>query len=142
MDASVKIYSNRVDDTHATSQKFIENLSRSLEVNDSGGPGQERGVARVGTKSAASRTKNETIAVNVDSINAVNIDRMRATDPMFSKMTEAFDEGGARGMLMTNLVSQSTHQIILIHYPSQSFFYHIRFHYFYCVVSPIFPLNA
>ena len=113
MDASVKIYSNRVDDTHATSQKFIENLSRSLEVNESGGPG-ERGVARVGTKSAASRTKNETIAVNVDSINAVNIDRMRATDPMFSKMTEAFDEGGARGMLMTNLVSQSKHNINLI----------------------------
>ena len=101
----MKIYSCRVDDTHASSQKIIENLSRTLGVDD-GGEDNDRRAARVGSKSASSRLNIvNTIASDVDSINASKIERVQATDPMFHKMSKAFDDGGAKGMLMNNLVS-------------------------------------
>ena len=104
----MKIYSCRVDDTHASSQKIIENLSRTLGVDD-GGDDNNRRAARVGSKSASSRLNIvNTIASDVDSINASKIERVQATDPMFHKMSKAFDDGGAKGMLMNNLVSLHT----------------------------------
>lgn len=101
----MKIYSCRVDDTHASSQKIVESLGRSLGVNEDR-EGHEQGASRVGTKSASSKLNiAETIATNVDTINAAKIERVQATDPLFYKMSKAFDDGGAKGMLMTNLVS-------------------------------------
>ena len=113
LDASVKIYSCRVDDTHASSQKIIESLGRTLGVEGR----EERGAARVGTKSASSKLNiADTIATNVDSINSAKLERVQATDPLFYKMSKAFDEGGAKGMLMTNLVSTSP-IVIIVFYP-------------------------
>jgi condensin complex subunit 2 len=93
-----------VDDTHASSRNILESLSRTYTV-DNGAEGQERGTARVGTKSASNKLNiANTIASDVDSINAAKIERVQATDPMFHKMSKAFDDGGAKGMLMNNLV--------------------------------------
>jgi condensin complex subunit 2 len=48
-----------------------------------------------------------TIEKNVNNINIPAAERegsSSAADPMFHKMSQAFDEGGAKGMLMANLV--------------------------------------
>ena len=83
---------------------MLRNLSNA---DREGGNGSEaRGESRVGTKSA-SRKLNiaNTIEANVSNINAAKIERVQSTDPMFLKMNKAFDDGGAKGMLMANLVS-------------------------------------
>lgn len=85
---------------------MLRNLSNA-DREAAGGDGSDtRGESRVGTKSA-SRKLNiaNTIEANVSNINAAKIERVQSTDPMFLKMNKAFDDGGAKGMLMTNLVS-------------------------------------
>ena len=111
LDASVKIYSNRVDDTHASSHRILESLSRTYTNDD--GEGNQRGAARVGSKNASSKLNiAETIETNVDNLNAVKVESQQATDPMFHKMSKAFDAGGAKGMLMANLVSNTHDQLL------------------------------
>lgn len=109
LDASIKIYSHRVDDTYASSHRILESLSRNGNVgggdNEDGEPNTERAAARVGSKSASSRLGvAETIERDSKLLNAVKVEADQAADPMFHKMSKAFDEGGAKGMLMTNLV--------------------------------------
>ncbi len=114
MDASVKIYSNRVDDTYASSHRILESLSRNgINEEDDGDnestPGAPKSKSRVGTKSSSNRLNvAQTIERNVSAINVVKLENDYAVDPLFHKMSKAFDEGGARGMLMNNLVSSST----------------------------------
>lgn len=113
LDASVKIYSHRVDDTYASSHRILESLSRNGGGEDENGT-TERAAARVGTKSASNRLNiAETIERNPECLNSVKVDSEHATDPMFHKMSKAFDEGGARGMLMNNLrVTQGTCSLV------------------------------
>lgn len=102
LDASVKIYSHRVDDTYASSHRILESLSRNGGEDDNGNT--ERAAARVGTKSASNRLNiAETIERNAENLNSAKLESEHAADPMFHKMSKAFDEGGARGMLMNNL---------------------------------------
>lgn len=91
----------------------MENLSRngdssSQDANDDGEDAAAGGVkkpAKVGSKSASSRLGLiNTIERNVSNINNAATESDTLTDPMFQKMSKAFDEGGAKGMLMTNLV--------------------------------------
>jgi condensin complex subunit 2 len=68
----------------------------------------KRGNAKVGSKNTSSRLNiAETIEKNVENINAPVLDTANFTDPLFHKMSKAFDEGGAKGMLMYNMVSYS-----------------------------------
>ncbi len=107
----MKIYSHRVDDTHASGHRILESLSRNGNAADAGEeddqtPEGESGArSKVGTK-AASRRLNiaETIERNIESLNGTGADNTQTTDPMFHKMSKAFDEGGAKGMLMNNMV--------------------------------------
>ena len=46
-----------------------------------------------------------TIEKNVDNINQAVIEKGQTVDPTFHKLSKAFDEGGAKGMLMNNMVS-------------------------------------
>jgi condensin complex subunit 2 len=113
LDASVKIYSHRVDDTHASSHRILESLSRGgaddsddQNVNADGKPNKT--TAKVGSKHISSRLNIEsTIEKNLENINMVSIEKFQSVDPTFYKMSKAFDEGGARGMLMNSLVSVS-----------------------------------
>ena len=112
LDASVKIYSHRVDDTWSSSFRILENLSRGNTGDEDGDA--ERGdasgakpAARLGSKAVSSRLNlTSTIEKNVSSLNAEQLDAEHTADPMFHKMSQAFDEGGAKGMLMANLVSE------------------------------------
>ena len=105
LDASVKIYSSRVDDTWSSSFRVLENLSRNDGGFDSDeAAGGDAGGARIGTKAASKRLGlTETIEHNPSMLNIDDLDADSAVDPMFHKMSLAFDEGGAKGMLLTNL---------------------------------------
>lgn len=107
LDASVKIYSHRVDDTYSTSFRILENLSRSnnVEDGDDADGDESKRAARVGSKAISNRLNlTATIEKNIDSLNSDNVDSEHTADPLFHKMSQAFDEGGAKGMLMANLV--------------------------------------
>lgn len=110
----MKIYSNRVDDTYTSSHRILESLSRngtsnehvSDEENDAEeGEHPEGGARKPKSKTSARLNIATTIERNVSALNAVKLENDVAVDPMFHKISKAFDEGGAKGMLMNNLVS-------------------------------------
>ena len=112
IDASVKIYSHRVDDTWTSSLRMLENLSRNALDEDSDNEREEEGSekvekqAKVGSKSKSRKFDLlRTIEKDVSKLNATSLEQQGRIDPMFHLMSKAFDEGGAKGMLMTNLVS-------------------------------------
>lgn len=92
----------------------MENLSRSdahndgdecFERSESDDEETQRKPARVGSKTASHRLGlADTIERNIEALNASKLDSEFVTDPMFQKMSQAFDEGGAKGLLMNNLV--------------------------------------
>lgn len=102
LDASIKIYSYRVDDTWNSSYKILENLSRTEQkhgVDDAGS--DEEGGARTARKTR--KTHARTIEKNLKNINLKAYDTECEADPLFHKMSQSFDEGGAKGMLLANL---------------------------------------
>ncbi|KAG7349937.1 condensin complex subunit 2 [Nitzschia inconspicua] len=113
LDASVKIYSYRVDDVHLTSYKVLANLNRTDSNKDDkrnktnkespDGDIQENGTKsqRTGTKSAGGAV--ETLEHNLSNINIHKLDAAFDIDPLFHKMSKTFDEGGAKGLLLANL---------------------------------------
>ena len=61
---------------------------------------------KVGTKASSTRLNiTETIERNPVLLNSIKLENDYSVDPSFHKMSKAFDEGGAKGMLMNNLVS-------------------------------------
>jgi len=116
LDASVKIYSCRVDDVHLTSYRVLANLNRTDrgkgtdETNDDAvgenpAEGVEEGrAAKVGRRNNAGKGRmTETLESNIANINMNNLDSVYDIDPLFHKMSKAFDEGGAKGLLLVNL---------------------------------------
>jgi len=109
----VKIYSHRVDDTHASSHRILESLSRNDNGEEGDGDadgeneaGPVKRTAKVGSKANSTRLNIESmIEKNADNINQATVEKNQSADPTFQKMSKAFDEGGAKGMLMNNLVS-------------------------------------
>ncbi|KAF1334096.1 Condensin complex subunit 2, partial [Globisporangium splendens] len=109
LDASIKIYSYRVDDTWNSSYKILENLSRTDDNsgkqigeadNDDDDDPDEPKSAR---KAARKHTAAKTIEKNLNNINLKNYELEFEADPLFHKMSQLFDEGGAKGMLLANL---------------------------------------
>ena len=95
----------------------MENLSRNGgDYEDDGNgdeldevEGQVRKPAKVGSKSTSAKLGlTNTIEKNSKSLNMIKVEGESITDPMFQKMSKAFDEGGAKGMLMNNLRLSST----------------------------------
>lgn len=102
IEASVKIYTHRVDDTLNLSSKIIENLRGNIAAEEK----QDEDIEnpKDSTTKPAKRTHSiKTIEKNVENLNAEKIEKEHIADPLFHKMSKAFDEGGAKGMLMTNL---------------------------------------
>ncbi|CAK4069476.1 unnamed protein product [Aphanomyces euteiches] len=109
LDASVKIYSYRVDDTWNSSFKVLENLTRGDEVRHDDGD-EEATEKRTTSKKL---TVANTIETNLKNINMKSVDLEFQVDPLFQKMSQAFDEGGAKGMLMVNLSVHNGCKIVL-----------------------------
>ena len=119
IDASVKIYSHRVDDTWTSSMRILQNLSRNSEPqeDDDEEGDEEGGPQGKTTKTASKKASNRldvtrTLEKNLANINAQKVDNQTMVDPMFHRMSKAFDEGGAKGMLMANLVPISIQTIL------------------------------
>jgi condensin complex subunit 2 len=109
LDASVKIYSYRVDDVYLTSYKVLANLSRN--ENKQTGKQQQNETQRDDDddndeeQAAPKQTKKagNTLEGNLANINTNKLDSAFDIDPLFHKMSKAFDEGGAKGLLLVNL---------------------------------------
>ena len=120
LDASVKIYSYRVDDVHLSSYKVLANLNRTGDDHDedgnedgAGGNGSKK-KSSVGGKYAGNFGRSvQTLETNAESLNMNKLDSAFDIDPLFHKMSKTFDEGGAKGMLLANLsVSTDTCGIV------------------------------
>lgn len=106
LDASVMIYSYRVDSVHKDTYKVLGSFSR-------GGPGGQEdepeaaggeGVDEEGKKKKpARRTFTSTIETNLSNLNVKTHEISAKTDPLFQKTSASFDQGGARGLLLNNL---------------------------------------
>lgn len=108
LDAGVKIYCSRVDSVHVNAFKVLGGLSRSgndtsaasdddSELNDTAANPEKR------RNRSAKRTGRSTLETNLSNITSHKLETDLAVDPLFHKMSAAFDEGGAKGMLMNNL---------------------------------------
>ncbi|KAK1945693.1 Condensin complex subunit 2 [Phytophthora citrophthora] len=102
LDASIKIYSYRVDDTWNSSYKILENLSRT-EQKHGGEDAASDGEGATKTARKTRKTHARTIEKNLNNINLKAYDTECEADPLFHKMSQSFDEGGAKGMLLANL---------------------------------------
>lgn len=109
LDASVKIYSYRVDDAHLTSYKVLANLNRTESANSTTNTYAEKqqeddeATKNPTKKSDKPRIGTDTIESNLSNINMNKLDSAYDIDPLFHKMSKKFDEGGAKGLLLANL---------------------------------------
>lgn len=113
LDAGVKIYCSRVDSVHKNAFKVLGGLSRSGNEGDedleehAGSTDGERRQRRNGRKAGT-----VTLEANLKNITTLKLETDLAVDPLFQKMSAAFDEGGASGMLMNNLPIGPNAQVI------------------------------
>jgi hypothetical protein len=99
-----------VDDTYASSHRILESLSRNSHSNDNAANLDGNHKSDDGNpKKHRAKKITQTIETKIESINAARIENEYFVDPMFHKMSKAFDEGGAKGMLMNNIVSISAY---------------------------------
>ncbi|CAM9800202.1 unnamed protein product, partial [Phaeothamnion confervicola] len=121
LDASVKIYSYRVDETHQSSHRVLESLHRTggHGGNDGHGSGNEAGEGEPGKPKrsraqhdAALRRESETLESRLENITLSNSEREFDVDPLFAKMSKTFDESGSKGMLLNNLCVANGCQVV------------------------------
>lgn len=125
LDASVRIWSCRVDDVYSSSFRVLENLSRSdaptaasssdapEEEEDDAGEDAPTGAKRAPkAKKAASASLGEDGPINVGAAtlesnpSAITLEHIEAAcevDPVFHKLSSSFDEAGVSGMLLNRL---------------------------------------
>jgi hypothetical protein len=122
LDASMKIYAARVDDTYTTSFRVLDSLSRSgkEEAERAKGEGEEGGEEEEGgegngktrgkgKKQALSADPNasSTIEKNKSAITISSLETAYDIDPLYHKFASGYDENGIRGMLL-NVLHVST----------------------------------
>ena len=113
LDASVKIYSCRVDRVHNEAYRMLGTLTRSKQPNakadEEGDDEAKKAEEKTGTSKAAaaagarSLSLEATLEHNTAALDVKKFDVEFDVDPMFSKMGKVFDSGGASGMLLANL---------------------------------------
>ncbi|KYR00563.1 hypothetical protein DLAC_02579 [Tieghemostelium lacteum] len=125
LEASVKIYSSRVDSVHNETYKILGGLSRSdsdAQHNEDGDKDQEDNEGHINSdgeqgedgdskskeakekkKSGKKKSGVNTLETNLDNITIKKFDLQFMVDPLFGKTSAAFDEGGARGLLLNHL---------------------------------------
>ena len=110
LDASVKIYSYRVDSVHQHVYKVLGGLNRSdakevgeEENDDQDNADVENEGESIKKKSARVKRGGNTIESNLANINLKQLTVAFEVDPLFRKTSAAFDEAGAKGLLLNNL---------------------------------------
>jgi len=113
LDASVKIYSNRVDSVHGTAYQVLGGLTRTNYQDDHDQPDDAKDGE--GEAPAKQRTRHETvntIETNPKNLNVRKFDLEFDVDPLFRKVSATMDEGGARGLLLNQLPVQAGCRLI------------------------------
>jgi condensin complex subunit 2 len=128
LDASIKIYSYRVDETAASTYRVLGNLNRTGEGGEHNGhngssdcsdnddddnadgdaPGDDvaggKGKkGKRGKKASARLCISDTLEKNPANLDMTDLDREFDVDPLFRKLSKTFDEAGSKGMLLNNL---------------------------------------
>jgi condensin complex subunit 2 len=124
LDASVKIYSCRVDSVYSEAYKIMGGLTRTRkkgvdgEEEEEGSSGDEsdgEGRRKKGKRKKGGKGNEEyanTLERVPESLLVKKFDLEFDTDPLFSKMSRTFDAGGVSGMLLHNLPMSNGLQII------------------------------
>jgi condensin complex subunit 2 len=119
LDAAGKIYSCRVDSAHTETFRVVTGWSRTTQPQE----GEKDDQAAEDDKEGNSDAENEadddegkskkkerkkaacstTLEANPDNLIQKKVEAEHAPDPLFQRMCQAFDEGGARGMLLNQL---------------------------------------
>lgn len=95
LDASVKIYGYRVDDTLNMGYRILDGFNRGEQ------PKQQEGQPKQSRKLGVVNT----LETNLQSIQMDSSAVVFDADPLFHLMSRRFDEGGAKGLLLSNLVA-------------------------------------
>eukprot|EP00762_Andalucia_godoyi_P001315 ANDGO_04787.mRNA.1 Condensin complex subunit 2 len=121
LDASVKIYSHRVDSVHNQTCKLLSGLSRSKSGYDENGEDESDDDANEKSKPGASHSDDEeggesqrpkkrakmsftdTLEESFGALNLKKVESSFDVDPLFARMSKMFDAAGAHGMLLVNL---------------------------------------
>ena len=102
LDASVLLYSGRVDSVHKDAYRMAGGLSRdqppaALTQDDDGEEGERTG------KAIRRRRAMSTLEPQPDSLKLKAAERQLEADPFFKRTSAAFDAGGSSGMLLHQL---------------------------------------
>lgn len=114
LDAGVKIYCSRVDSVHSNAYRVLGGLSRTAagayrDTEETNSDEDEAG----GEKKRKHRPRGDaTLVSNMATITVRKLEADLVIDPLFQKMSEAFDDGGAKGMLTNNLHIESSGYIL------------------------------
>ncbi|MES1921339.1 hypothetical protein MHBO_002876, partial [Bonamia ostreae] len=112
LDASIKIYSSRVDSVHSQMFKVLGGLSSRFEEDQEQKDGKSQ---QQETTPKNKRNSKVVTLLTTDKAKAAALsekDLSYEVDPMFFKMASAFDEGGAKGLLLNNLQIGENLQIV------------------------------
>merc|ERR1740130_1993873 len=99
IEASAKIYACRVDVVHNNTYKVLGGLSMQ-EFEDEGAVGED---GKAGSSKRRRIVGVNTLERNEANITQTHIDADEQNDPMFRRMAQAFDAGGAKGLLLSHL---------------------------------------
>merc|ERR1719408_982870 len=98
IEASAKIYACRVDVVHNNTYKVLGGLSMQEFEEETGAVGEDgKPVKRRRMVGVNTLERNEA------NITQTHIDADEQNDPMFRRMAQAFDAGGAKGLLLCHL---------------------------------------
>jgi condensin complex subunit 2 len=113
LEASVKIYSCRVDSIHGDTYKMLGGLNRTDNKNgnndnfgdDNAGDNEEAGAeGGASKKKTTSRRGISTLDLRPGAHNMKKLELECQVDPLFQRTNTAFDAGGANGLLMNRYV--------------------------------------
>lgn len=112
LDAGVRIYCSRVDSVHTNAFKVLGGLSRTTA-----GGGEDDDDARSDGEEGEKKVKRRarggaTLVTTLSTVTVKKLDSDLAVDPLFQKMSEAFDDGSAEGMLANRLLVASSGYIL------------------------------
>jgi hypothetical protein len=116
LDASVKIYGYRVESVHKQTFRVWGDLASGFntgeqaaledeEERESDGDDASSGAKARARRKAARGVR--TLETNLNNLNAKDDELLSATDDSFRRTAAAFDEGGARGLLLNNISLRS-----------------------------------
>jgi condensin complex subunit 2 len=120
LDAGVRIYCSRVDSVHTNAFKVLGSLSRTGKNEKNGNnpgtrdeddepdgeqpsDGEDAGTEINRTRKRPGKRKGESTLESNSAVLLQPASEAVYFDPLFQKMSAAFDEGGAKGMLLNNL---------------------------------------